>query len=389
MKVVPRTTRAGVLSTGLTVAVALVGFAGSASAATKQQGASATAASASAVVSQDKKIVGAYSKAPAPLPLTPLSKPVPAKKLASLVTCSNAVCTPYTQGLEAATDALGWTYKNVVTDDTPQGLVSAWKSALQVKPAAIVSVGGGVPFNIVTPQMQAAKKAGIPISVSGPGTYPIGGSSPVVGATGGPAQWAQDGKLISSEVVATAGPKPNVVYVEDSAFPGYFPVTVAVKKMIPAAGGTVSVLQAPLSGLGTQDDQLIVSYLRSHPQTNAVVLAIDDYTEGLSAALAAAGLTDKVKLYGSFAITTSLAEVQSGLLTATILQEDAVGGWRALDQDVRSMIGQHNPDPAPAGAAEIVTKANVAAAMKINFETFPYKNQTAMANAFKAAWHIH
>jgi ABC-type sugar transport system substrate-binding protein len=358
--------------------------------ATSSQSSGAGSASGNAALKQAQAIAAAYSKPQQPPPLTPLSKPATDKKLLAFITCSDPVCEQLTQGLAtAAKVGLGWPYKDIVTDGTSEGIIKSWSAAMQDKPAGIVASTGGIPWNTINSEMVAAHKAGVRISISGPGDYPVGGSSPATGGFGGPAQWAQDGKLVSAEVLTKGGAKPNVLLVEDSAVPVFAPLVAVIKKMIPAGGGTISVLQTPLSGLGTQDSQLIVSYLRAHPQTKDVILGIDDYLEGLPPALAAADLATSVKLYGAFSIPTSMLAVKNGQLQSTIIQEDGVSGWRGVDQILRSLAGDPIPDPDPAGAAQIVDKANVAAAMKLNLETFPYPNLAAEAKAFRAAWGVH
>ena len=87
-------------------------------------------------------------------------------------------------------------------------------------------------------------------------------------------------------------------------------------------------LDIPLADLGKTAPDLIVSYLRSHPEVKYLVASVDAIVLGLPAALAAAGLDD-IKIIGEGPNTTNLQCLESG-------EQDATHRLPVLRGDVRA-----------------------------------------------------
>jgi ribose transport system substrate-binding protein len=349
-----------------------------------------TAAATSAGVAAARAIVAQYlTQKPTISPIPPLSKSVPSGKSVVLIACAEVSCQPAVAGMKDAAAALHWSARVIVSDGTPAGDIQAWQNAVASRPTAISALSGGIPFKTVSSEISEAQKNGTTIGVigTGPGDLPVGGNSPIVGAVNSPTITAADGRLAGAAVVANAGTGPKVGIVFDQSVSAFAPLVQAATSVIDAAGGSVSIIPAPLADISTTDAQTVANYLRANPDVTYVILTTDDYTTGLQAALATAGLTGKVKIFGTQALPgISLNEVKSGLLTATIIREIEVVGWRSLDQVARAVVGDPIEDNDSTGSLQLVTKQNLAAALMENAETFPYPSQNAIQAAFEAAW---
>jgi ribose transport system substrate-binding protein len=93
-----------------------------------------------------------------------------------------------------------------------------------------------------------------------------------------------------------------------------------------------------LTAIGKDVPQRIVSYLRSHPDTKYVALAVDDLAIGLPAALSAAGLSD-VKIIGEGANTTTLQYIGSGQEGASMAFPYYEEMWAMVDAVARKAAG--------------------------------------------------
>jgi ribose transport system substrate-binding protein len=83
-----------------------------------------------------------------------------------------------------------------------------------------------------------------------------------------------------------------------------------------------------------------VSYLRSHPQVNYVVLSVSNALgAGLPAALRAAGLADKVKIVGQSADTQTFQDVQAKNIDSVTAYDYYTIDYLMLDALARHFAG--------------------------------------------------
>ena len=80
------------------------------------------------------------------------------------------------------------------------------------------------------------------------------------------------------------------------------------------------IAQQAERGLGVIVSSTDIGDLRAHPDVNRVAVGYDGIDVGLSAALASAGLSGKVKFIGEAPTATNLAYVQAGTEAATVSQ---------------------------------------------------------------------
>ena len=92
----------------------------------------------------------------------------------------------------------------------------------------------------------------------------------------------------------------------------------------------------------------IVSYLRSHPQTNHVVLSVSNALgAGLPAALRAAGLADKVEIVGQSGDSQTFQDLQSGNIKAVVPYDYYTVDYLMLDALARHFAGAPLADGQP------------------------------------------
>ena len=147
------------------------------------------------------------------------------------------------------------------------------------------------------------------------------------------------GENLAAKIVADSNGKANTLFVNISAFQILQALAgqleSSYKQFCPDC--EYGTLDIPVTSLGKDAPDRIVSYLRSHPQVNYVVLSVSNALgAGLPAALKAAGLADKVKLVG-----------QSG---DTQTFQDMAGRQHRVRRPVRLLRGRL-PDARRAGPA--------------------------------------
>ncbi len=121
---------------GAVIAVTVLGVGASTSAS------SASASSPAQQAAAAKQALAPDLVAPTKLDTTPLPKAAPAGKTIVYLECDNTACTLDAQGIAAAAQVLGWTYKTIpfkLAD--PSTLISAMDSALQFKPYFVMETG--------------------------------------------------------------------------------------------------------------------------------------------------------------------------------------------------------------------------------------------------------
>jgi ribose transport system substrate-binding protein len=388
-----RRLRAAVLMSTMVALALVVTACGSSKSSGGGAGASSAKASSGSGGNAEVKWAQAYvakyrTQVPVPPAIPPVSKPIPKGKSVTLVTCPFQGCQPFVTGASDAAKALGWSYRSIVNSGTPASAVEAWKNAIAQHPSAIFGMSSGIGYQVVSQQLAQGKKEGIVEggTSAGPGVYPVGGSSAMVGTELGTAQTELVGKVLGAAIVDYAGSGPDTLIVSDKSNPAWNNSVTQVENIIKAAGGTTHFLQAPLQNLGTQDAQLIANYVRANPNIKYVAVIYDGYFTGLQAAMGAAGVLGKVKLFSGEALQTSLPLIKSGFITGDILQQSETASWDGIDQLARGIAGDRIAVPDLPGTVWLIEKQNIAEALKQNLYTFPYKNTADIRAAYVKAW---
>ena len=164
----------------------------------------------------------------------------------------------------------------------------------------------------------------------------------VTARIGDPKAVGAQGELLAAEVAAESDGKATTLFVDVPAFT----ILKSVGERFDAhyaewcEGCKVEHLELPITALGKDATQRVVSYLRAHPDTNWVVFSVDAASVGLPAALKAAGLTDKVKFAGASGTVENLGYIEQGLEAGTANQGYYEEVAVMVDLAARAMLGE-------------------------------------------------
>lgn len=294
----------------LAMSASLVGCSGEAKDATP------TAAVDQAGLQQARDLVAEYTSRPTEIPnKAPIDKPIPQGKTITFISAGTSTSNLEYDIIKKATDKLGWNLNQIANDGTPEKVKSAWDQILRAKPDGVIySATDRATFN---PELVEAAKQGIKV-VACCTTDPADDALTYV--VGTPQQSAEVGKLMAAWQIDQSDGKAHTVYVDLSAFKILGAVhndyVNTMTDLCPACA--TDTLDVPITALGKDVPDRIVSYLRSHPDVKYVALSVDGALgTGLPAALKAAGLSD-ISVIGEGPDETTLQYISSGQQKATV-----------------------------------------------------------------------
>jgi ABC-type sugar transport system substrate-binding protein len=306
-----RRTRRGL---ALATAAALVVLAGC--------GSSSDGASGDTSVNQEgleeaRALVEEFSQQPTEIPNDePIDKEIPAGKRVTFLSCGTSTCNLEAEIIKQATDALGWELTSIANDGTPEQVKAGWAQILRDKPDGVIYPA--TPLAGFKSELEQAAAAGIEV-VACCTLDPADGEQ-LDFVIGTPAQSERPGALMAAYIIDESEGEGNAVFVNLSAFE----ILQSVKKgfddtmaqMCPSCGN--EELDIPITALGKDVPDRIVSYLRANPDTKYVGLSVDGALgAGLPAALKAAGLND-ITIIGEGPDETTLQYISSGQQDATV-----------------------------------------------------------------------
>ena len=274
-----------------------------------------------------------------------IEKEIPSGKKITFISCGVEACAVQGPILKEGAAKLGWNVTEVGTDGSPEKLQGAFESAIRDGADAVII--NAADKDALAAQLDEAEKAGVEFvtccSLGEQGTdftFNI--------AT--PEQNAPIGEMLAAKVVEDSGGDANSVYVNVSAFAILEAVGDTFKKKYAelCPDCTTDTLDVPLTALGKDVPDRIVSYLRSHPDVNYVVLSEAGSTSpGLTAALRAAGLGDKVKIVGQGGNEAVYQEVKDGSILAVVPTALYSYDYGMLDALARKFAGQPVEETTP------------------------------------------
>jgi ABC-type sugar transport system substrate-binding protein len=153
---------------------------------------------------------------------------------------------------------------------------------------------------------------------------------------------ARIGENLAASIVADSNGKADTLFVNISAFQILQSLAgqleSSYKQFCPEC--EYGTLDIPVTALGKDAPDRIVSYLRSHPQVNYVVLSVSNALgAGLPAALKAAGLADKVKLVGQSGDTQTFQDLQANNINSVVPFDYYSVDYLMLDALARHFAG--------------------------------------------------
>src|SRR3954451_11670872 len=309
---------------------------------------------------------------------TAVGKPVPTGKKIAFISCGVQACEVQGNIIKQGAADLGWTASTINTDGSPEQLQNAFETALRQGADAVIL--NAVNRAAVAKQIAEAKRKGVAFVTCCSTATPGDGVLANVAGTGNS---AKIGQSLAAEIVADSQGKANTLYVNISAFEilkalgSQFQSTY---QRLCASCGCAS-LDVPVTSIGKDAPDRIVSYLRSHPQTNYIVLSVSNALgAGLPAALNAAGLADKVKIVGQSGDTQTFQDLAAKKVQSVVPFDYYAVDYLMLDALARHFAG------APAQPATpplwIVTPSNMPADATKGL--FPVV--TSYRDEFKTLW---
>lgn len=329
-------------------------------------------------LAEAKALVDKSLKAPTTIGITkPVGKPIPAGKNIDFVVCPASACVQLKDNFVSAAKVLGWNVKELTSGATAGEIQATWSQVVRDKPDAVV-------YSSITraqfePQLKQLEDAGIPV-VACCTDDKAGGAVKIV--TAGISDQADPARLLAAWAIADTEGEANSLLLNIPAFTILEAQTPVVQeayaKWCPSC--ELDVLDIPVQSLGKDVPNRVVSYLRAHPDVNYVLATLDSLTQGLPAALKAAGLGDKVKIVGETPDPQNLQQVASGDEAATVAFPIYELGWIWADSLARIFTDQSVEPDSVKLPFQLLTQDNLISDSEIKPVVQDYQEQ------FKALW---
>ncbi len=338
--------RAGWRTTRVATAVSVVALLLAVSACSSDSEASSSSSVDTAGLEAAKATVAKAAVRPTSIPVTtPIDKPIPSGKKITFVSCGVEACAVQGPILAEGAATLGWTVDQVATDGSPEKVQGAIDAAIRNGSDAVIL--NAADADAYAKQIADAEAAGVQfvtccsLASTGDGLLYNTARADQNGAIG---------DYLAAEVVTDSGGKAHALYVNISAFA----ILAQVGETFDTAMGeycdscSVDSIDIPLTSLGKDAPDRIVSYLRSHPDVNYVALSVSDALgAGLPAALRAAGLADKVTIVGQGGGSQNFADLETGAIEALVPSDLFSYDYLMLDALARHWAGVPLVDAGP------------------------------------------
>jgi ribose transport system substrate-binding protein len=307
----------------------------------------------------------------------------------AVITCFSILsgCVSPATGVQAAGKALGWDVRVFDGGGSPDKQTGQMLNAISWGAKIIVNIA--IDPNSVQDGLHAAQKAGIPV---GAGSNGLDTPNPVVTPEPGKLAYAFDvapdygalGKKGADWITADSAGKANVVVYSDKTFPS----VVALQKGLVSglAGCSGCKVSDPQYFTGDQVAQVlpqsVVSYLRSHPETNYVFMPYDPAAAAVVPAIQQAGYGNKVKVVSVLGSQENLNFIRGGRVQAAdAAYDNQYMGYALIDQSARLLTKHPLADPHGENLPFVVLdKSNVPAAGSDWHASYDY------ASKFSALW---
>lgn len=274
--------------------------------------------------------------------LEPLKAAPTENKLFVWMACDFPTCKFQTEGAEAAAEAAGWDFRavNYSLGDPASG-VAALKQALQYDPFAVGTVGfQKAQFASIIP---AYEDAGVVLLNAYSDGEPTG---PIISNYNGPNFCTDMGERFANWFIADSEGEGNGLYAEIGEVPCLKAQSDTAIKYVEEHCPGCSLEAVPVSiadAAGGKLASVITSALQRDKSLEYVIIPNAPFAAGLSAALAAAGLEDKVKVAAQGGAGADLSAMEQGEWAALSQTNIVMDGWRAVDGALRYEQGMEQP----------------------------------------------
>ncbi len=310
---------------------------------------------------------------------TPLKAAPPAGKTVVFMGTSNPSNVLVQQSVQKLAALAHWNYSLVTYDPANPGtLTQAITTALSKHPQYVTEAG-----NPLTPsQLSTLQKGGAKVVLNS--VYPVTVTSPVIAQTDSAMQDALMGKIIADYFVSNSGGKGNAVMEHVPSYPILDAFTNAfqaeVQKQCPTCKTSLANVTIPQLVAG-QVPSVLVSALRSNPSANYLVFDDGPFADGVTSALAAAGLSH-VKVIGEAADNAGVAALKAGTEQAWTGYDPSYQAYLAMDAMFRDAEGMPIPLTEEATQpTQLLTKTTIG-------NTTVWSAPANPLTQFKALWKI-
>lgn len=324
------------LAIGASIAVTACG-----GTATKDSGSSSAAASGTGSA-QARKLVHQLLQRPKQISVTePIGKPVPSGKRIDFVNCGVTACVDIAHAAEAAGAVLGWHVKVVNATPDPKDVQAAFDQVVRDRPDGVLY--SGVPVASFQGQLKKLREMHIPL-VTASSTDPK--TPGIVANVRDPSTNLLDGRLMAAFLAADSGGKGDIGFINLPAFPSFVQDYQGFQKGMAryCPDCTHEKLDVPITAIGKDAAQRIVSFVQRNPKMNYLMIVDDDLTLGLPAALKVAGLASQVKVVGNAPSASNLQLVNAGEEYATKPVPTIEMAWYMTDALARTFAGVKVPE---------------------------------------------
>lgn len=295
---------------------------------------------ASAGVRAARAFAARWERPPTALGVTtPLEKAPPPGKTFVWLNCELSACTQILAGVRPAVAAAGWKLKVVQYQQAnPATVITALKLALNYHPSAVAL--SGLPEAVWSSEIPAYRAAGVPIIDGYAG--PLALNSTVIGNISGPPDGVETGQILANWFIADSGGRGHALNVRTDELPYLKTFSDAFQATVKKDCKACTVANLDMSvadATGGQVNSAIVAGLQRNPSINYVIATEGPFIDGLPAALASAGLSEKVKIAGENGDVENLTDVKNGTEAAFTGASLHIGGWQYVDLAIRHAEG--------------------------------------------------
>ena len=336
-------------------------------------------------VAQSLAIAQSYMPSPTKINQTiPLRVAPPIGKTVIFANSNNANGVLIAQGMQQAATAIGWTYDQVIYDPAnPASLQAALLTALQKKPAAVVTSGANT-ASISTSVIQQFALAQIPIVMGA--VCPITAIPPIFAGGNQCASEIPQGRALANWFIADSKGTGKVLL---QSMPVY-PVLVTFKNEFMAEvklrcpGCTVEVLETTPAQLSSnQIPSVLVNKLRSDSSIGYLFFDNGAWAKGIVPALNAAGLGGgRIKVGGRALDAEALGALKSGQEYAWTAIPYVPLGMAYLDSVLRIVTKSTGITKNAVSPTQLVTSVNAGPI------TMPYMAPANALELYKKLWRV-
>ena len=262
-------------------------------------------------VEKAKAALEPFKAAPTKITLTePLKSKPPSGKTIVFLGTNDPNNQKLQKGTKELADLAGWSYSTVAYDPAnPATFNQAVDTALSKNPDYLAEAG----IPLTPPVIKKVQDAGAKWVLTS--VHPVDVKDPVIVDANAYENDALMGKVLADWFIVDSKGKGNIVIEHVPAYPILEGFTDGfqkeVKALCPDCKVKIQDITIPDLVAG-KVPSVMVSALRSNPDADYVGFDVGPFAAGIDSALAAAGLTDKVKIIGQAADEAAIAGLKSG-----------------------------------------------------------------------------